>query len=356
MASGQLRVLFIGGTGTISASCVRACADRGIATYVLNRGQSSSLRPLPPSVGVLTADINDAASVRAALGSHEFDVVVNFLTFTAAQAAEAAALFDGRTAQYVHISTAAMYHKPVRQLPIVESTARHNPFSRYAQEKIAAEDVLLRAYADQGFPVTIVRPSHTYDDAHPPLPGDWTIVDRICRGAEIVVPGDGTSLWTLTHAADFAVGLAGLLGHPAAIGEVFHITADDVLTWDQIYQTIAAAVGVPARLVHVPSEFLPLAAPGWLWSELITGDLQYSALFDNAKIRRYVPEFAPRITFAQTVPRILAWRAEHPANTGPDPATEEVLGRLVSGYHEAAAVFAALGREAPAVQATATAG
>jgi nucleoside-diphosphate-sugar epimerase len=341
MTSGQLKVLFVGGTGTISASCVRACADRGFETYVLNRGQSSSLRPLPDAVRVLTGDVNDVASIRAALAGHQFDVVVNFLCFTAAQAAQAVELFGG-AGQYVHISTAAMYHKPVRQLPIVESTARHNPFSRYAQEKIAAEDVLLRAYADQGFPVTIVRPSHTYDEAHPPLPGDWTIVDRICRGAEIVVPGDGTSLWTLTHAADFAVGLAGLLGHPAATGEIFHITSDDVLTWNQIYEVIAAAAGVQARIVHVPSEFLPLAAPQWLWSELITGDLQYSVVFDNTKIRRFVPEFAPRITFAQTVPATLTWRAEHPGQAGPDAGTEEVVDRLVAGYHQAAAVFSAL--------------
>jgi nucleoside-diphosphate-sugar epimerase len=342
MAAGQLSVLFIGGTGTISSSCVRACAERGLDTFVLNRGRSSSLRPLPASVSTLTADINDAAAVRSALDGRHFDVVVNFLCFDAAQAAQAVDLFGGQTAHYVHISTAAMYHKPVRRLPITESTARHNPFSSYARNKIAAEDELLRAYAITGFPVTIVRPSHTYDEAHPPLPGDWTVVDRICRGEEIIVPGDGTSLWTLTHSADFAVGLTGLLGDPATVGEVFHITSDNVLTWDEIYETIAAAAGVPTRLLHLPSEFLPLAAPGWMWAELITGDLRYSVIFDNTKIRRYVPEFEPRITFAQTVPRMLAWRTEHPAETAPDPGTEENIGRLIAGYHQAAEVFRAL--------------
>jgi len=190
--------------------------------------------------------------------------------------------------------------------------------------------------------VTIVRPSHTYDDAHPPLPGDWTVIDRIVRGEEIVVPGDGTSLWTLTHAADFAVGLVGLIGNWQAVGESFHITSDDVLTWNGIYESIGHAVGRPARLVHVPSEFLPLAAPDWLWSGGIVGDLQHSVVLDNSKIRRYVPSFAPRITWSTGVRRLLAWRAEHPAQTQPDTDTNAIIDRLVGGYHEAAQAFQAL--------------
>jgi nucleoside-diphosphate-sugar epimerase len=348
MAAGQLKVLYIGGTGTISASCVRASAAGGAEVSVLNRGRSASLRPLPDSVTYLHGDIGDPDSVRAAVGARTFDVVVNFLCYDARQAAQAVGVFRGRTAQYVHISTAALYHKPVRRLPLVESTARHNPFSAYARDKIAAEDVLLAAYERETFPVTIVRPSHTYDDAHPPLPGDWTVIDRICQGAEIVVPGDGTSLWTLTHAEDFAPGLTGLLGNPLAIGETFHITSDDVYTWNQIYETIAAAAGVPARLVHVPSDFLPLAAPDWFWSELIVGDLQHSVVLDNTKIRRYVPGFAPQITFTSAVPRMLRWRDEHRAETAPDPKASEVMDRLAGGYHQAAGIFAALAPRTPA--------
>jgi nucleoside-diphosphate-sugar epimerase len=337
-----MKVLYLGGTGTISASCVRASVASGAEVSVLNRGRSLSVRPLPAAVTVLTGDVTDPESVRAALGGRDFDAVVNFLCFDAGPARQAVEVFRGRAGHYVHISSASLYHKPVRQVPITESTPRHNPFSAYARQKIAAEEVLNAAFERDAFPVTIVRPSHTYDDAHPPLPGDWTMVDRILHGQEIVVPGDGTSLWTLTHAEDFAQGLDGLLGDPRVLGETFHITADEVYTWNQIYETIAAAAGVPARLVHVPSDFLPLAAPDWFWSELIVGDLQHSVVLDNTKIRRYVPGFAPTITFPAAVPRMLRWRAEHPAGSGPDPATTEVLDRLVRGYHQAAGVFAAL--------------
>jgi nucleoside-diphosphate-sugar epimerase len=246
--------------------------------------------------------------MRDALAGREFDCVVNFQSYGADDAAVSVERFRGHVGQYVHISTAAIYHKPVRQPPFVESTTRHNPFSQCAKDKIAAENALLRAY----------------DDAHPPL------------------PGDGTSLWTLTHAADFAVGLVGLIGNWQAVGESFHITSDDVLTWNGIYESIGHAVGRPARLVHVPSEFLPLAAPDWFWSDGIVGDQQHSVVLDNSKIRRYVPSFAPRITWSTGVRRLLAWRAEHAAQTQPDTDTNAIIDRLVGGYHEAAKVFEAL--------------
>jgi nucleoside-diphosphate-sugar epimerase len=335
-------VLFVGGTGTISYSCVQASVDRGLDVHVLNRGRSASARPLPDSVTVLAGDIRDGEATRAALGRLHFDAVVDFLCFNAEQAAAAVELFRGRTGQYVQISSASIYHKPVRRVPLVESTPRRNPFTGYARDKIAAEDVVLRAYDSEDFPATIVRPSHTYDDVRPPLPGDWTVIDRIRRGDEIVVPGDGTSLWTLTHAADFAQGLVGLLANPLAIGESFHITSDEAYTWDQIYEIVAGAAGVPARLVHVPSELLRLAAPDWFWSDLIMGDLRYSALFDNTKIRRYVPGFAPRVTLPEVAPRWLGWAAEHPELTRPDPAVDAVLDRLAGGYHEAEKLFAGL--------------
>jgi nucleoside-diphosphate-sugar epimerase len=343
------RVLYLGGTGTISWSCVRRSVAAGSDVWVLNRGLSDGRRPLPPEVHAWHADIRDRASVEQALGAAEFDAVVNFLSFTAGHAAEAADLFRGRTGHYVHISTAALYEKPPKRLPYLESTARHNPYSSYARDKIAAEDLLAERYRTDGFPVTIVRPSHTYDQAKPPIPGDWTVVDRLVAGRQVVVPGDGTSLWTLTHAADFAVGLVGLLGQPGAVGETFHITSDFVYSWNQIYEILAAAAGTQARLAHVPTDFIPLAAPDWRWSELIQGDLQHSVILDNSKIRAYVPEFAPRIGFEAAVRDILRWRLEHPEQARPDPEVDAITDRLLAGYHESERIFAALAPRQPAL-------
>jgi nucleoside-diphosphate-sugar epimerase len=336
-------VLYIGGTGTISASCVRRSVAAGMSVYVLNRGRNVKQRALPDEVTWLQADIGDADSVRKALGDLEFAAVANFLSFNAADAARAVELFRGRTAQYVHISTASLYRKPILQWPIVESNLRLNPFVSYSRDKIAAEDELMRACAASGFPVTIVRPSHTYDEASPPIPGDWTAIDRLARGAEVIVPGDGTSLWTLTHADDFAQGLVGLLGNPRAVGEVFHITSDDVYTWDQIYTIVAAALGVEPRIVHIPSEHILVGAPDWFWSELIVGDLSHSAVFDNSKVRSFVPDFAPRRTFHATAAELVRWRAEHPANSQPAAEVDAIMDRLVGGYHSAREVFTKLG-------------
>jgi nucleoside-diphosphate-sugar epimerase len=190
-----------------------------------------------------------------------------------------------------------------------------------------------------------VRPSHTYDDAHPPLPGDWTVIERLARRAEVPVHGDGTSLWTLTHAEDFAQGLVGVLGNPRAIGETFHITGPDVYTWDQIYTVVARALGQEPRLVHVPSEMYPVVAPDWSWTGGIVGDIAHSAIFDNSKIRTFVPGFVPRLTFHRAIHRILAWRRDHPDLTRPDPATDAVLERIVGAYHGARGVFENAGQD-----------
>jgi nucleoside-diphosphate-sugar epimerase len=328
-----LRVLYIGGTGTISASCVRLSVESGMDVSVLNRGRNSAGRQLPCEVSWIRADVTDADSVEAVLRDRSFDVVINFLSYDADDARRSILTFKGRAGHYVHISSASVYGKPVLQTPIVESTPTHNRFLEYARAKLRAERALLQAYADEGFPVTIVRPSHTYDDAHPPLPGDWTVVARMTRGAEIPVHGDGTSLWTLTHAEDFALGLVGLIMNPKAIGETFHITSEDVYTWDQIYTIIGTAAGVQAKLVHIPSEFFPVAAPDWPWSDLMVGDLAHSAVFDNSKIRRFVPSFIPKLTFHRSVFRMMNWREAHPNQTSADPATDAILGRLVAGYH-----------------------
>ncbi|MEO3875803.1 NAD-dependent epimerase/dehydratase family protein [Nonomuraea sp. B12E4] len=339
-----MKVLYIGGTGTISSSCVAESVRQGMDVHVLNRGRTANVRPLPDSVTTITGDVQDPESMRRILDGASYDCVVNFLSYGAEDASAAVDLLEGRTGQYIHISTASMYHKPVRRVPFVESTTRHNPYLAYAQDKIAAEDVLRRAYEERGFPVTIVRPSHTYDDARPPLPGDWTAWDRIVRGDELVVPGDGTSLWTLTHAEDFAVGLVGLTGNWQAVGEDFHITSDEVLTWNEIYDVIGLTAGTRARLLHLPSEFLPIVAPDWFWSNLILGDLSHSAVFDNTKIKRFVPSFRPAITWPTGARRLLEWRSGHAEHTRPNPETDALLGRLVEGHQ---AAVAAVGKLAP---------
>jgi nucleoside-diphosphate-sugar epimerase len=334
-------VLFLGGTGTISASCVRLAAAHGMAVTVLNRGANAAGRSLPAAVEQLTGDVAEDGSILAAIGDRTFDVVVNFLSFDDDDVARKVALFSGRTRQYVHISSASIYAKPVLVTPIAESTPiGPNPPLPYATAKWRAELALAKAHREQGFPVTVIRPSHTYDDANPPLPGGWTVIDRIMRGAEIPVHGDGTSLWTLTHAEDFAQGLVGLLGSDRAIGETFHITGDDVLTWDQIYTLFASALGVEPRLVHVASDLFPVVAPEWFWSGEFVGDLGHSAIFDNAKIRRFVPGFAPRLTFERAVRRMLDWRAAHPETTHGDAESEAILDRIVDAYHASHRAFA----------------
>jgi nucleoside-diphosphate-sugar epimerase len=344
----KTRVLYVGGTGTISAACVRRSVEIGMEVFVLNRGVNAKHRTLPPAVVHLSADFADESAVTAAIDGREFDAVVDFLSYTRQDATRAVRLFRERTKQYVQISSASVYRKPLLQWPIVESTVRRNPYVAYSRDKIAAEDELMRAFDREDFPATIVRPAHTYDAAQPPIPGDWTVIDRVARGAEVVVPGDGTSLWTLTHSDDLAVGLVGLLGHPGAVGEDFHITSDSLYTWDEIYTIVASALDVEPKLVHVPSDLILAAAPDWFWSELIIGDLAHTAIFDNAKIKRYVPEFAPRVTFHAAAREIVQWRAAHPSECRPDKGVDQIMNRLVNGHREAAAIFAKLGADATA--------
>ena len=333
------KVLYIGGTGAISASCVAASVRLGHEVTVLNRGRTGT-RPTPPGVASVTADLAGPGALEA-VAAQGFDVVVDFLCFTAEDAARAVAVWGGRTRQYVFISSASVYDRSRGRLPVVESSPRWRVPVGYTGAKMAAEDVFAAAHRD-GFPVTVVRPSHTYDDAKPPLPGGWTDVDRLLAGEEVVVPGDGTSLWTLTHATDLAVGLAGLLGDPRTLGETFHITSDEVLPWDEVYRTLAWSAGVEPRLVHVPADLLPVAAPDWRWSALIVGDLRFSTVLDNSKVRRAVPAFRPEVTWAEGARRLLAWRAQHPADCRRDPDTDAVLDRLVTGVHRSAEVLRAL--------------
>lgn len=334
-------VLLVGGTGAISNSCAKEAAAQGITVTVLNRGRSTDLRTLPDSVEVLHGDITDPESVARALGDRRFDAVVNFVCYTAEDAAANVALFTGRTAHYVHISSASVYQRPLPKGPLTESTFAHNPQYAYMRDKVEAEKAFLTAYAEQGFPVTVVRPAHTYDEAIAPLAGSWAVIDRIERGDPVVVQGDGTSLWTYTHAADLAVGLVGLLGRPSTFGEAFHITSNDTLSWDRIYLAIGHALGVAPKILHISTDLIKVAEPDWFWSGLLDGDLSHAGVYDNSKIMSYVPAFRPTRVFEREIYKILAWRKAHPDLARADPAEDAVYSRLADKYERALAVFAA---------------
>ena len=324
-----LRVLFIGGSGIISSACSSLAVERGIELYVLNRGRSTD-RPLPAQATVLQGDIRDPESVRKALDDREFDSVVDWVAFTPEHVQADIELFRGRTRQYVFISSASAYQTPPARVPVVESTPLANPFWQYSRDKIACEELLVRAYRADGFPATIVRPSHTYDKTTVPFDGGWTVLDRMRQGKEIVVHGDGTSLWTLTHHTDFARGFVPLLGHPRTVGDAFHITSDDVLTWNQIAETLAAAAGVQARLVHVPSDVIAAADPEW--GAGLLGDKAHSMVFDNAKLRSVVPDYVATVPFEQGAREIVAWHDADPARQQVDSRMDALMDRLVETY------------------------
>jgi nucleoside-diphosphate-sugar epimerase len=296
---------------------------------LLNRG-TSRIRPVASGAEVIHADIRDPDTVRDAVKGRDFDVVVDFVAFTPEQVRADIELFGGRTGQYVFISSASAYQKPPRRLPVTESTPLHNPFWRYSRDKAACEDVLVAAYRESGFPVTIVRPSHTYDAASPPLEGGWTQIDRMRRGLPVLVHGDGTSLWTLTHHRDFAQGFVPLLGHPRTVGDSFHITSDDVLTWDQITRALAAAVGAPADIVHVPSAVIAGADPHWGGSLL--GDKAHSLVFDNSKLRSVVPGYRAVIPFEQGAREIVDWYDADPDRQQVDTRLDAIMDKLVQDY------------------------
>lgn len=325
-----LRVLFVGGSGIISSACSQLAVEHGIDLFVLNRGGSDAVRPLPPQATVLRADVRDPATVREALGNREFDAVVDWVAFTPEHVRTDLELFEGRTGQYVFISSASAYQTPPARIPVVESTPLRNPFWQYSRDKIACEDILVSAYRDRGFPMTIVRPSHTYDRTLVPFDGGWTVMARMRQGKEIVVHGDGTSLWTLTHHRDFAKGLVPLLGHSRAIGEAFHITSDDALTWNQIAQLLAAAAGCEARITHVPSD--AIAAADSEWGASLLGDKTHSMVFDNAKLRSIVPGYVATIPFERGAREIVAWHDEDPARQRIDQRLDAVMDKLIATY------------------------
>ena len=325
----KLRVLFIGGSGVISSACSRVAVDSGIELSVLNRGRSAE-RPLPPGVNMLRADIREPGSVRDEIRDLEFDAVVDWVAFTPEHVRADIELFRGRTGQYVFISSASAYQTPPARMPVTESTPLRNPYWQYSRDKIACEDTLVAAYRKEGFPATIVRPSHTYDETLVPFDGGWTVLGRMLAGKPVIVHGDGTSLWTITHHDDFARAFVPLLGHPRTLGEAIHITSDDVLTWNQIAEALAAALGVTARLVHVPSDAIAAADPDW--GAGLLGDKAHSMVFDNTKLRGIVPGWRAVIPFEQGARQIAGWYLADPARQVTDQALDAVMDKLAAAW------------------------
>lgn len=327
-----MKALFIGGTGTISMAITRQLAAEGWDLYLLNRGTRSA--ELPDGVKVIEADINNESDVSATLDGMQFDCVCDFIGFVPAHLERDIRLFTGKTKQFMYISSASAYHKPVRDYRINEGTTLANPYWQYSRDKIACEELLMREYRENGFPVTIIRPSHTYDNRTVPLgvhgnKGSWQVIRRMLDGKPVIIHGDGTSLWTTTHNSDFARGFVGLMGNPHAIGESFQITSEETLTWNQIYQAIADALGVELKAYHVSSEFLAAASKYDFTGSLI-GDKANSVVFDNTKLKFAVPEFCTKVPFVKGIRETIGYVLAHPECQQEDPEFDAWCDRVIA--------------------------
>lgn len=327
-----MKILFIGGTGTISSSCAREALARGMDVTLLTRGRKAAEIP---GAEILTGDIT-SPSVADVLKGRSFDSVVNWIVYTPQDIERDVALFRGKTKQYIFISSASAYEKPPRAVVQTENTPLHNPFWKYSQLKIEGEERLRRFAREEGFPISIVRPSHTYGPQTIPAAFNnsaypWTIVQRLRQGKPVIVHGDGTSLWTLTHADDFARGFVPLLGNPKALNEAYHITSDEVQSWDAITQTVAHAAGVSAaKIVHVSSETLHALTPGG--RETLLGDKMHCSLYDNSKIRAIAPDFRCVIPFAEGVKRSIAWFEADAKRQTVDAEFDAVIDRIAKQF------------------------
>ncbi len=323
-----MKALFIGGTGIISSACAPLAIERGIDLYLLNRGQSS--RPVPAGAHVLQGDIRNPGAVEKLLGDMEFDVVVDWIAFTPDHIETDLSLFKDRTRQYIFISSASAYQTPPTHLPVTESTPLANPYWEYSQNKIACEMRLMEAYRESQFPVTIVRPSHTYDQTVIPFEGGYTVIDRMRKGKPVVVHGDGSSLWVLTHHRDFATGFVGLMGNSHAIGQAVHITSDELLTWNQIYEMFARACGGEFNPVYIPSTVIARSNP--VWGAGLLGDKMHSMIFDNTKIKRLVPDFSAPTPLSRGVADIIAWYDADPARQVIDGVMNRQMDAMIESY------------------------
>lgn len=340
-AATMKRALFIGGTGIISTAIVRRLAEDPMwEVWVLNRGNRNSV--LPDSVKTITADINDEADVILKLGDMHFDSVCEFIGFTVDQIERDYRIFKGRTDQYIFTSSASAYNKPAASYVITEGTTLSNPHWEYSRNKIVCEEFLMKKYREEGFPVTIVRPSHTYDERNIPLgvhgtKGFWQVIKRMRENKPVIIQGDGSSLWTVTWNEDFAIGYKGLMGNRHAIGEAFQITSDEVLTWDQIYKTVADALGVELIPYHISSEFLSACGDkyGFDFEGSLTGDKSVSVVFDNSKIKRLAPEMTTHVRFDEGVRRSLDHILSHPECQVEDPEFDEWCDKIINILEEA---------------------
>jgi nucleoside-diphosphate-sugar epimerase len=327
-----MKALFIGGTGNISTAVSKLAVSSGIDLYLLNRGKT---RQIIFGAKTITCDVSDVRKLKKELNNQEWDVVVNWIAFTTADIKRDIELFHGKTKQYIFISSASAYQKPLIYPIVTESTPLANPFWEYSRNKIACEDLLMDQYRESGFPVTIVRPSHTYDTVFPVSVGKWndyTMPDRMEKSRKIIVHGDGTSLWTLTHSDDFARGFLGLMGHQQATGHAFHITSDEILNWNQIYETIASALGVTINIIHISSDFICKFDDSHTGTLL--GDKSYSVIFDNSKIKTFVPGFTAKITFKEGIKRTIEWYNENPEYKTVDDSVNKKLDGIISAYEK----------------------
>ncbi len=326
-----MKVLFVGGTGNLSGDCTLRALAKGMEVWHLNRGSKAD--GVPSGVVTLSADVRDEMAASRALGAERFDAVVDFVAFTREHVEEDIRLFRDRTRQFVFISSASAYRKPPVHHVISESTPLANPYWKYSRDKIECERRLEEEARSNGFPFTIVRPSHTYCSRWMPTAfgsTDFTVPKRMLDGRRVIVHGDGQSLWTITHARDFAVGVVGLLGNPAAIGEAVQIMGDEALTWDSIHVTIATALGAEPRIVHIPSDFIAAVDPE-LGSHFL-GDKAYSALFDCSKLKRLVPEFRTTVTFQEGMRESAAWFMAEGARRNADPVLDAAMDRILSAW------------------------
>ena len=333
-----MKVLFLGGTGLISTACSELAIQRGMELTILNRSASKK-HAAPEGAALIVGDVHAApARLAELLRGQQFDVVGDWVAFTAEDIERDIRLYSGKTGQFVFISSASAYQKPPAHYLITEETPLENSFWQYSRDKIACEQRLMDEYRKNGFPVTIIRPSLTYGLSQIPVNmGSWnypyTIVDRIKRGQKVIVPGDGTSLWVLTWNGDFAKGLLGLFGRQDALGEAFHITSDEVLTWNQIYQELGRAIGVEPRIVHIPSDLIAMYSEQAVGS--LIGDKSNSAVFDNTKIKRFVPDFNCEVNWAEGVRRALAWHEADPARQVIDAESNELWDKIIAAYEKA---------------------
>jgi nucleoside-diphosphate-sugar epimerase len=333
-----MKVLFIGGTGILSSACADLALAGGHELFLLNRGASKKY-DMPQGATVLQADAHgQEAALARILAGHRFEAVVDFIAYHPNDIERDLRLFRGQTDQFMFISSASAYQKPPQNYLIREHTPLENPFWEYSRNKIACENRLMQVYRDEGFPVTIIRPSHTYGHSQIPLAVEswqhpWTIVDRMKRGQRIIIPGDGMSLWVLTWNADFAKGLVGLLGHERAIGEAFQITSDQVLSWDQIHLEVYRALDLEPNMVHVPSDLIARHWPEAVGS--LIGDKSNSVVFDNSKIKRFVPDYVCEVDWAEGVRRSLAWFEAHPDFQTVDQQLNPVMDQILTAYERA---------------------